>query len=164
MPDAMHSASGFDRIEVVTGVERRRRWSLGEKLKAVEETRSSGMSVSYVARKYGISPSLLFRWRKLMTEGGKEAIRTDDAVVSAAEVRELKKRIRELERVLGKKTMENEILTEAVKLAHEKKLISRIPLLPQTISYESNCRHDGCFPFPSYRTDEAESQACSQPL
>jgi transposase len=86
----MHSASGFDRIEVVTGIERRRRWSLGEKLKAVEETRSSGMSVSYVARKYGISPSLLFRWRKLMTEGGKEAIRTDDAVVSAAEVRELK--------------------------------------------------------------------------
>jgi len=50
MPDAMHSASGFDRIEVVTGVERRRRWSLGEKLKAVEETRSSGMSVSYVAK------------------------------------------------------------------------------------------------------------------
>jgi transposase len=42
MPDAMHSASSFDRIEVVTGVERRRRWSLGEKLKAVEETHSSG--------------------------------------------------------------------------------------------------------------------------
>ena len=60
MPDAMHSASGFDRIEVVTRAERRRRWSLGEKLKAVEETRSSGMSVSYVARKCGISPSLLF--------------------------------------------------------------------------------------------------------
>ena len=56
-----------------------------------------------------------------MAEGGQEAIRSDDAVVSAAEVRELKKRIRELERVLGKKTLENEILTEAVKLAHEKK-------------------------------------------
>jgi transposase len=42
MPDAMHSASGFDRIEVVTGIDRRRRWNLGEKLKAVEETRSSG--------------------------------------------------------------------------------------------------------------------------
>ena len=35
-----------------------------------------------------------------MTEGGREAIRTDDAVVSAAEVRELKKRIRELERAV----------------------------------------------------------------
>ena len=131
MPNTMHSASGFDRIEVVTGVERRRRWSLGEKLKAVEESRLPGMRVSYVARKYGIAPSLLFRWRKLMAEGGQEAVRADDAVVSAAEVRELKKRIRELERVLGKKTLENEILTEAVKLAHEKKLISRMPLLPE---------------------------------
>ena len=58
-------------------------------------------------------------------------MRSDDAVVSAAEVRELKKRICELERVLDRKTLENEILTEAVKLAHEKKLISRIPLLPE---------------------------------
>ena len=131
MPDTMHSASGVERIEVVTGIERRRRWSLGEKLKAVEESGLAGMSVSYVARKYGIAPSLLFRWRKLMAEGGQEAVRSDDAVVSAAEVRELKKRIRQLERVLGKKTLENEILTEAVKLAHEKKLISRMPLLPQ---------------------------------
>jgi transposase len=131
MPGAMHSASGCNRIEVVTGVERRRRWSLVEKLKAVEESRLPGMSVSYVARKYGIAPSLLFRWRKLMAEGGQEAVRSDDTVVSAAEVRELKKRIRELERVLGKKTLENEILTEAVKLAHEKKLISRMPLLPE---------------------------------
>ena len=131
MPGAMHSALGCDRIEIVTGVERRRRWSLVEKLKAVEESRLPGMSVSYVARKYGIAPSLLFRWRKLMAEGGQEAVRSDDTVVSATEVRELKKRIRELERVLGKKTLENEILTEAVKLAHEKKLISRMPLLPQ---------------------------------
>ena len=131
MPGSIHSASGSDRIEVVTGVERRRRWRLGEKLKAVEESCLPGMSVSYVARKYGIAPSLLFRWRKLMAEGGQEAVRSDDAVVSAAEVKELKKRIRELERVLGKKTLENEILTEAVKLAHEKKLISRMPLLPE---------------------------------
>lgn len=44
-----------------------------------------------------------------MAEGGQEAVRSDDAVVSAAEVRELKKRIRDLERVLGKKTLENEL-------------------------------------------------------
>lgn len=55
-----------------------------------------------------------------MSEGGKQAIKADDEVVAAAEVRELKKRIRELERVLGKKTLENEILKEAVSLAHEK--------------------------------------------
>ncbi len=51
-------------------------------------------------------------------------------VVSAAEVRDLKKQIRELQRVLGKKTLEVEILREAVELAHEKKLISRLPSLP----------------------------------
>jgi len=104
---------------------------LSEKLRAVHEVSQPGMTVSYVARKYGISPSLLFKWRKLMADGGKEAIKANDEVVSAAEVRELKKRIRELERVLGRKTLENEILKEAVEIAHEKKLISRLPLSPE---------------------------------
>ena len=66
-----------------------------------------------------------------MTEGGKEAVRVDDAVVGSAEVRALEKRIRELERVLGKKTLENEILREALEIAQEKKLISHLPLLPE---------------------------------
>lgn len=117
-------------IEVITSVQRRRRWTLPEKIRAVEESSLLGMTVSYVARKYGISPSLLFKWRRLMIEGGKKAIKANDEVVSAAEVRELKKRIRELERVLGRKTLENEILKEAIEIAHEKKLISRLPLLP----------------------------------
>lgn len=119
----------MESIEVITSVQRRRRWTLAQKLRAVEELNVPGMTVSYVARKYAISPSLLFRWRKLMSEGGKQAIKADDDVVAAAEVRELKKRIRELERVLGKKTLENEILKEAVSIAHEKKLISRLPSL-----------------------------------
>lgn len=63
-----------------------------------------------------------------MAEGGKEAIRGDDDVVSAGRVRELEQRIRELERLLGKKTMENEILREALEVARSKKLFSRKPL------------------------------------
>ena len=66
-----------------------------------------------------------------MTEGGKEAVRVDDEVVGSAEVRALEKRIRELERVLGKKTLENEILREALKVAQGKKLISHLPSLPE---------------------------------
>lgn len=65
-----------------------------------------------------------------MTEGGKEAVRVDDEVVASSEVRALEKRIRELERVLGKKTLENEILREALKVAQEKKLILHMPSLP----------------------------------
>ena len=118
------SANEFLTVEVVNMVERRR-WPLAEKLRIVEESSRPGMSVSYVARKYGVAPSLLFRWRKLMSEGGKKAVAADDQVVSASEVRALKKQIRELERLLGKKTMEVEILKDAIEIAREKKLISR---------------------------------------
>jgi transposase len=118
-------------IEVITGVQRRRRWSLQEKLRLVEESLQPGMSVSYVARKHGVSPSLLFRWRKLVDEGGREAVRADDQVVGLAEVKSLKREVRELQRLLGKKTMEVEILKDALEIAREKKLISRVPLLPE---------------------------------
>jgi len=121
--------NSLDRIEVITRGHRRRH-SVDDKLRILQEASQPGMTVSYVARRHGISPSLVFHWRRRMAEGGKEAVRVDDAVVSSAEVRELEKRIRDLERVLGKKTLENEILREAVKVAHEKKLISRLPSLP----------------------------------
>ena len=62
-----------------------------------------------------------------MSEGGKTATEADDTVVSVAEVKVLKKRIRQLERVLGNKTLEVEILKKPFALA-AKKLISRLPL------------------------------------
>jgi len=122
--------SNAQRIEVITGVERRRRWPVAEKIRLVEESNRPGMSVSYVARKHGISPSQLFMWRRRMAEGSHEAIRADDDVVSAARVRDLERQVRELQRVLGKKTMENEILRDAVRIAHEKKMILHLPSLP----------------------------------
>lgn len=120
-----------DMIEISNGPERRRRWSPAEKARIVEETQSSGMSVSAVARLYGIAPSILFRWRKLMQDGGLSATSADEPVVGASEVKQLKHRVRELERLLGKKTLEVEILKEAVAIAHSKKRISRLPLLPK---------------------------------
>lgn len=119
-----------ERIEVLSSIQRRRRYSLDEKMAVLAEAAQPGMSISYVARRHGISPSLLFGWRRRMSEGGKEAVRADDSVVASSEVRALEKRIRELERVLGKKTLENEILREALKIAQEKKLISHLPSLP----------------------------------
>ena len=55
MPSATTSASDPNRVEVITSVQRRRRWSLSEKLRAVEEASLPGMTVSYIARKYGMS-------------------------------------------------------------------------------------------------------------
>ena len=42
----------------------------------VAETMQPGMSISYVARRHGLSPSLVFRWRRLMSEGHFEPART----------------------------------------------------------------------------------------
>ncbi len=117
----------FSKVEVIAGVARRRRFTPEQKLAVVAETLQPGMSISYVARRHGLSPSLVFRWRRLMSEGGKEAVRADDNVVAAAEVRRLEERVRELERLLGRKTMEVEILKEALDLARTQKptLLSR---------------------------------------
>jgi transposase len=117
----------FRRVEVITSVQRRRRWSVTEKVRLVEEAMQPGMSVSYVARQAGISPSQLFAWKRRMLEGGHAAVQADEDVVGASHVRELEKRVRDLERMLGKKTMEAEILKEALDLARPKKRTS--PLL-----------------------------------
>jgi transposase len=57
-------------------------------------------------------------------------VRADDEVVAASEVRRLEERVRQLERLLGRKTMEVEILKEALDLARAKKpiLLSPSPL------------------------------------
>jgi len=115
-------------IEVITSVQRRRRWSPEEKRAILEEAEQPGNSLSAVARKYGVNPNQLFHWRKLMREGALIAVGADDQVVPASEVKQLKAQIRELERLLGKKTMETEILRDAIRIAQEKKLLLRMPL------------------------------------
>ena len=58
------------RVEIITGSERRRRWSEEEKLQLVEEACRPGNSVSQVARQRGISASQLFGWRRLALAKG----------------------------------------------------------------------------------------------
>ena len=86
--------------------------------------------MSLVARKHGINPNQLFQWRKLERIGALTAVGAGEAVVPAAQLEAARRQIRELHRLLGKKTLENEILKEAVELAQERKWIARSPLLP----------------------------------
>ncbi len=51
-------------MEVLAASPHRRRWSEPEKQRLVAETFEPGMSVSLVARRRGVDPSLLFRWRR----------------------------------------------------------------------------------------------------
>ena len=120
----------IERVEIITGRERRRRYSAAEKVRLVEETQQPGMTVSAVARLHGVSPSLLFGWRRRMAEGGLEAVRADDEVVAASRVRELEAKVRDLERLLGRKTMEAEILREALDASRGIKPGLRLPSPP----------------------------------
>src|SRR5690554_606189 len=109
-------------IEIITDGGRRRRWSAAEKLRIVEETLDETASISVVARRNGVAPNLLYRWRRLMLEGGAVAVSGDDDVTSNRAVRQMEDRIRELERHLGRKMLEVEILTEALDKSRSKKL------------------------------------------
>ena len=117
-------------IEIITDGGRRRRWSAAEKIRIVEETLDEGASISVVARRTGVAPNLLYRWRRLMLDGGAVAVSEDDDVTSNRTVRQMEDRIRELERQLGRKTLEAEILREALDKSRSKKptLLARSPL------------------------------------
>jgi transposase len=52
------------RIEVITGVERRRRWSWDQKRAIVEESLSPRASAAAIARKHGIGTGQLYTWRR----------------------------------------------------------------------------------------------------
>lgn len=110
-------------LEIITDVGRRRHWTAADKIRIVEETLDGRGSISVVARRNGVAPNLLYRWRRLMLEGGSVAVAGDDEVTSNKVVRQLEDRIRELERQLGRKTLEVEILREAVDKSRSKKQI-----------------------------------------
>ena len=56
-------------MEIITGVERRRRWSLEEKLRIVAETEQPGFGIAEIARRYEISRGLLWNWRSQVRRG-----------------------------------------------------------------------------------------------
>ena len=73
MPVHEDGGDTLRRIEVITGTGRRRRWDAETKGRLVAESFEPGRSVSEVARRHDISPSLLFLWRRQAAEAMKNA-------------------------------------------------------------------------------------------
>jgi transposase len=118
------------RVEVITSVQRRRRWTPEHKIEIVKQTNEPGGSVSLVARSHGLSAAQLFQWCKAYMEGSLVAVGANVSVVPASDLQDVMRRIKQLEGALGRKTLENEILKEAVDFAKAKKWIARSPVLP----------------------------------
>jgi transposase-like protein len=64
------------------------------------------MTVSLVARRHGVAPNQLFTWRRLVAQGSLTAAGSGEEVVPASDYRALQNQVRELHRLLGKKTLE----------------------------------------------------------
>jgi transposase len=117
-------------VEVLIQPEQRRRRSIEEKLAIVRETFEPGATVSGVARRHQVNANQVFGWRKLYQDGSLSAVSAGEQMVPASDLAGAVKQIRELQRLLGKKTMEVGILREAVEYGRAKKLIARSPLPP----------------------------------
>ena len=61
-----HKTDDLRRVEVVTGVGRRRNWPDDFKAKVVAESLEPGVVISQVARRHGLTPQQLFGWRNQM--------------------------------------------------------------------------------------------------
>ena len=99
----MSMTNPSNRVEVITSIQRRRRWTALEKVRMVEESFEPGMTVSLVARQHGVAPNQLFTWRRLVTQGSLTAAGSGEEVVPASEYRALQNQVRELHRLLGKR-------------------------------------------------------------
>ncbi|QDI01106.1 IS3 family transposase [Shigella sonnei] len=125
----------------VLGPEKRKRRTTQEKIAIVQQSFEPGMTVSLVARQHGVAASQLFLWRKQYQEGSLTAVAAGEQVVPASELAAAMKQIKELQRLLGKKTMENELLKEAVEYGRGKKVDSARALIARGwgVSLVSRC-------------------------
>ena len=121
----------YQRIELIKGTARRQHWSTEQKLRIIEESFEPGETVSSAARRHGVAPNLLYRWRRLMSEGGVTAVGSDEPVVGNSEVRKLEERVRELWSACSVARRWREILREALSKASSKKPIWRPLSLPK---------------------------------
>lgn len=104
---------------------KKRQFTSAQKRTFLDKAARTGNTISEMARRYGLAPSMMFQWRRAMDDASDKGLKANERVVPQSEVHKLQPRIRELERALGKKTLQVDILEETVESACGKKLISR---------------------------------------
>ena len=98
---------------------RRRRFTSEEKRQFITQAMAPGESMSSVGRRHGLSVSLLFRWRRQLDSDLDRKTPTAEPGAPRSDTRELREKVRELERLLGRKTLEVELLQQELsRLGH----------------------------------------------
>jgi transposase-like protein len=90
---------------------RRRQWSGEQKLTVLQEWQT-GVPLEEICRKYAVNAAQMYRWKRSLDQGLKES----GALVPKSLVGGLQKRVEELERALGRKALEVDVLKKAFEL------------------------------------------------
>ena len=91
----------------------RRIFSVAFKQEQLARVERGEVTLSELAREMGVFPGLVRQWKHLAMKGSHAAVAANEDVVPLSALRAAEQRIKELERALGKKTMEVEILRTA---------------------------------------------------
>ena len=91
----------------------RRVFSPEFKRETVQRILNGEKTIAELSREFHVSPTVIRRWRRRYESGAASAVKANEDVVPASELQAAQTRIRELERALGRKTMEVEILRAA---------------------------------------------------
>ena len=90
-----------------------RRFTLSEKIAIVRESIAPGVSASFVARRHRIAVNVLYYWRKAYKDVlGTDLTQVEGAGAHGQEVDDLRLQVRNLERLLGQRTLEIALLKE----------------------------------------------------
>ncbi len=90
-----------------------RRFTLSEKIAIVRESRAPGVSASHVARRHRIAVNVLYYWRKAYKDLlGTDLTKVESGPASDQQLEDLRLQVRNLERLLGQRTLEIALLKE----------------------------------------------------
>lgn len=98
---------------VAKGSDGRRLFTAEFKREQIDRILRGEITASELSRELGVARSLIQRWKHLATKGAEAAVGSNGEVVPVADLRAAQTRIKELERLVGKQTMEIEILRAA---------------------------------------------------
>ncbi|MGH7870200.1 MAG: transposase [Candidatus Dormibacteraceae bacterium] len=93
------------------GSKKRGRWSAERKLAVLQEWQQ-GLPVAEVCRRHGLHANQLYRWRKALDQG----LRNGSDLIPKSQISALQKKVDELERALGRKALEVDVLKKAFEL------------------------------------------------
>jgi transposase len=90
-----------------------RRFNLSEKIAIVRESLAPGVSASFVARRHGIAVNVLYYWRKAYGQvADTDLTAADSGTPAEKDLSDLRLQVRNLERLLGQRTLEVALLRE----------------------------------------------------